>query len=283
MRDVPVIDRGALDQSMIRAHIPTAFAKKALYYPVLVGHYYCDREYHISRKNLDMFLLIYTRAGVLSVEAEGREWSVQPGELILIDCMKPHAYFAGADRVEFQWIHFLGGSSRQYYDHIHDQKSSLLHLPHPSKETLLDFGKLVRMIHQPFLNEQTASLLIQRLLRSFAQQDDRRAEAISPLISQVIADLQEHVSEAISINEVAERIKVNVHHLIRRFKLETGLTPHEFLTQLRIRKAVELLIDLNHSIEDISFECGYNSASHFSRSFKKFMGVSPGRFRKDQT
>ena len=67
----------------------------------------------------------------------------------------------------------------------------------------------------------------------------------------------------------------------RCFKTETGRTPLEYLTTLRINKAIQLLTQCSHkSIETIASNCGFRDSFYFSTCFKKYTGLSPLQYRK---
>jgi AraC-like DNA-binding protein len=67
--------------------------------------------------------------------------------------------------------------------------------------------------------------------------------------------------------------------LIRQFKAAFNITPHQYLTQIRLLHAVQLLKHANTSIEEITLACGFEDSSAFCRLFKKVYGVSPGQYR----
>jgi AraC-like DNA-binding protein len=64
------------------------------------------------------------------------------------------------------------------------------------------------------------------------------------------------------------------------FKSLTGKTFTEFCTELRIHKAIELLNTTDMPITEICFNVGYNDVTHFCRTFKKTVGISPKLYRK---
>ncbi len=63
------------------------------------------------------------------------------------------------------------------------------------------------------------------------------------------------------------------------FKLYTGKTFTEKLTEIRINNAIELLTHTYKSITEICLECGFNSINHFYKTFRKELGISPSKFR----
>ena len=77
-----------------------------------------------------------------------------------------------------------------------------------------------------------------------------------------------------TIEEMSEKVCVSPFHMIRRFKKEIGLTPHQFQIQCRIRKAQRLLLE-KKTITEVALETGFCDQSHFDKSFKKVVGMSP--------
>ena len=80
-----------------------------------------------------------------------------------------------------------------------------------------------------------------------------------------------------TIEQFADEIYVSKYHYIRRFKEISGLTPHKFQIQSRIRKSQKLLISQN-SIADISLIVGFYDQSHFDKYFKKIVDISPTEY-----
>ena len=70
------------------------------------------------------------------------------------------------------------------------------------------------------------------------------------------------------------------YHFIRVFKAETGKTPYEFLLEIKVEKAIELIKARKYTITEIAMMCGFTSSSHFSNVFRKIKGISPTDFIK---
>ena len=68
----------------------------------------------------------------------------------------------------------------------------------------------------------------------------------------------------------------------RKFKSVTGFGFKEYLTNIRIREAAQLLINTGKSVTDIALECGFGDGNYFGDAFKKIKGISPRDFRKMQ-
>ncbi|WP_276352247.1 response regulator [Cohnella caldifontis] len=91
---------------------------------------------------------------------------------------------------------------------------------------------------------------------------------------------QRHASDGLSLQDAADYVNVSPSHLSKVFSQETGQTFIEYLTQTRIRKAMELLQTTNEKTYEIAYRVGYGDAHYFSNLFKKMTGMTPRDFRR---
>ncbi len=84
---------------------------------------------------------------------------------------------------------------------------------------------------------------------------------------------------AISIEDMSNEICVSSFHMIRQFKKEIGLTPHQFQIQCRIRKAQKMLLN-DKTVVEVALDMGFYDQSHFVRCFKKLVGMTPASYQK---
>jgi AraC-like DNA-binding protein len=80
----------------------------------------------------------------------------------------------------------------------------------------------------------------------------------------------------ISVEDLAEIAQLSRFHLMRTFRRNVGLSPHAYLTQIRVEAAKKLLSE-GASIVDVASDTGFTDQSHFTRHFKRITGVTPGR------
>lgn len=76
---------------------------------------------------------------------------------------------------------------------------------------------------------------------------------------------------------------MSVYYYTRLFKKIMQRSPYDYLIDLRIQKACELLVKSQLSITDICFQCGFSNHSHFSSTFRKRMNLTPSNYRKKFT
>lgn len=92
--------------------------------------------------------------------------------------------------------------------------------------------------------------------------------------------IRRHYNENISLTDVAEHINVNKSYLCDVFKKEQKVTILQYMTNLRIEKAKELLLHTDMKMYEISVEVGYNDYTYFSQIFKRNTGETLSEFRK---
>ncbi|MCX7993416.1 MAG: helix-turn-helix transcriptional regulator [Fimbriimonadales bacterium] len=85
------------------------------------------------------------------------------------------------------------------------------------------------------------------------------------------------------MQKVSERLCVSPRQCQRLFRVAMGCSPSEYLTELRLRRAANLLVSTNLSVSEIALEVGYLSLSHFSRVFRERFGKTPRAFRQSPT
>lgn len=95
--------------------------------------------------------------------------------------------------------------------------------------------------------------------------------------------VMEHIGEPeMKIEELAEAASTSVSRLQKRMKTLIGIGPNEYIQQLRLKKAAELLLDESIAVSDVSLKVGFASHSYFSSSFRKKYGVTPKQYRENK-
>ncbi len=115
-------------------------------------------------------------------------------------------------------------------------------------------------------------------------EDETVREAGNHLVKAALAYMNEHCTEQhLSLGDVADHVYVSQWHLSKLLNRETGQSFFDLLGGMRIDRAKELLADPAWRIHEIAEETGFSDVAHFSRSFKKIMGCTPGEYRNQQS
>lgn len=92
--------------------------------------------------------------------------------------------------------------------------------------------------------------------------------------------IQENCTEKLTLDQIAASAGISCRECSRCFQNILKMTPIEYLTDCRVRKASELLLNSSMSILEISYHCGFSTASYFCRIFKKTTGHSPSEHKR---
>jgi AraC family transcriptional regulator len=130
------------------------------------------------------------------------------------------------------------------------------------------------------LSAQIAIVLLRELKSNFSNKVHEKKYGGIQHIDRVIEYMEENYNAAINLDDLCLVANQSVYHFIRVFKQETGKTPHEYLIDIRINKAEEMMKRGEHSISEIAQICGFINHSHFSTVFKRKIGESASSYRK---
>lgn len=89
----------------------------------------------------------------------------------------------------------------------------------------------------------------------------------------------EQADTRVGVREMARALSCSATHLRRVFRAGLGTSPHQWLRERRLRKAADLLVTSERSVEQVARAVGYESLSHFHRTFKRRFGVTPAEYR----
>ena len=91
--------------------------------------------------------------------------------------------------------------------------------------------------------------------------------------------IRKNIGNKIMVKDLADSTSLSMEHFIRLFKKETGETPIMYITRVKMERAMVLLATSNANIKSIALTLGYDDLSYFTRTFKRFSGVSPQQYR----
>lgn len=91
--------------------------------------------------------------------------------------------------------------------------------------------------------------------------------------------VREHLAEDVSVADLAKEASLSRGHFLRAFTRTFGVAPHQYLLNLRLQAAEELLLKTDRPIAEISYESGFSSQSHLTSAMKRYKQITPARLR----
>jgi AraC family transcriptional regulator len=133
--------------------------------------------------------------------------------------------------------------------------------------------------------ESLVRALVSRYLVLASGDRPRQAPAAGVMHPRLLRRLRDwmesNLHRDISLMAMAHEANYSSTHLLRSFRASTGMTPHQYLLELRVVKAEGLLRGRGHRLIDVAAQCGFASQSHFTQTFKTRRGVTPGQYRRE--
>ena len=162
-----------------------------------------------------------------------------------------------------------------YADNFSLKEISVIELSNPHMY-IRDFEK---MLNLSFKNDSRLEMI--SLLYCIMSRLQSEYINASDLLSSVVEYINDHFHNVeLSNDAIAYHVGISEVYLRRIFKNSVGISPKQYILDLRIRKAKQLLCEHNKKISDVSFECGFSSLHHFCRAFKKITSYTPGEYRQ---
>ena len=127
--------------------------------------------------------------------------------------------------------------------------------------------------------EQTAREVVACLRPGLDVTPSRAFELSRKELRGALRYINDHLDSKLTWHEIAAHIGVEVFGFGRKFKLSTGMTPHQYVTRCRLRRALKLLHRGEMAIADIALEVGCSCQSHLTALFGRYIGTTPGAFR----
>ncbi|WP_176585621.1 AraC family transcriptional regulator [Priestia megaterium] len=275
-----ISEKGVLHQSKIFFHIPSEFAKKALYCLHDSGLFYCDDKYCIERENYSNYLIMLIRKGSMTIRYKNQEFQATKNNLVFLNCQQPHMYKASENLI-FEWFHFSGIPSEHYFNLLFEKTGCVF-----STENNLVISdcmtQILPMAEKGNINEHFVSMHVHNIMYELNEISNEATDIHEKIIKKTVGYIERHFNMDINLKELAKQVNLTPFHFSRVFKKYTGYSPYEYVINFRINRAKKLLQNTNLSIKEISIVSGFNSDTHFMTTFKKHTNLTPKQFREIQ-
>jgi AraC-like DNA-binding protein len=217
------------------------------------------------------------------LDYQGSSYSTPPDTLVLLPSGEVHANRKRQCSFRCMFIEFpaLQKAVEQFTERavpaLHF-RPELIHNP----QTMRSFLRLHRALESRgsrLFRDSAAMRLFQRLVSRHS------AARIAPTpggnedfaVNRTKKYLEEHYAEQISLHDLARLTRLSPYYLHRSFSKKVGMPPHAYQVQVRVSRARSFL-RRGRSISDAACAAGFVDQSHFTRHFKRFTGVTPGRY-----
>ncbi len=232
------------------------------------------------------YVIGFIERGHRNLKVRGSCHITAPGDLLLFNPGENHACEAHDDQpLDYRCINIeaavMAKAAREIFGTETQpvfQQAVVFH-----SELIADLRELHGMIlrgEHGVQKEERFYFLLEQLLRDYAEAGEQQPAAeLRAEVRAVCEYLSKHATEQISLDMLGEIAGLSKYHLLRAFTKEMGITPYSYLETIRIDRAKTLLRQGVPSAE-VALASGFSDQSHFTNVFKRFIGITPGQYRR---
>ncbi|WP_312098355.1 AraC family transcriptional regulator [Niallia sp.] len=246
--------------------------------------YYYDG---LKRSEKGKIIFQYTLKGEGEIVIDNQVRRLKPGDAFFVNIPSNHTYYLPKDSQEWEFIHItLYGEEvwRSYHEIVKDY-GNILRLDDAAYPNQLIFKLFDKAAHEEikdaFESSSFAYTFIMELKR-YLLHSTQSNKTIPESISNAVRYMQHHYSNPIILDDIVEASGLSKYHFSRLFQSIMQTSPMNFLTKIRLNKAIELMKDQELTIEEIALRVGYSNGNYFTKVFRSIIGVSPGKYRNSE-
>ena len=237
---------------------------------------------------LEGFALVYISSGGGKFESEHDiSARVEPGHVFLLFPQVWHRYMPDPDTGWHEhWIGFDGDTARRWVRYKFISCKNPVVKVNAEDTVLATFSRMMQSIraNRPALQQILAGAT-NNLMGLFysAQQAQPATEAANPNgIELAISRIQNEFGREMDMKVLAQELGVSYSWFRHTFSAHTGLSPHQYLLELRLVRARNLLAETQLSVKEIAMQTGFGDEFYFSRLFRQKLNQSPSQWRNRQ-
>lgn len=245
---------------------------------IFVDCEYSHKHPHMIHRHENFLELLYIAEESGRYIVAGHEYAVTAGDFVVCNPHVPHGEDPFQEHHIQTYCLVLSGAQLE----LAEDESPIVST---GREKF--FGELMPQIYHTFHKRKGWSevcrhfaagifFMVQRLILERVVNPKQKRER---LVHRITDYLNEHFTEPLTLKKISEEFFISESSLSHAFKKETGLSPMQYVMQRRIGQAQSLLVETLLAIQEIEFQLGFSDSAHFSKLFKKYVGVTPKEYR----
>lgn len=244
-----------------------------------------DPNYTIFRtqEKADFYVIEYVTAGKGHIESMGKIEEVSEGDVYIIHQRTQHLYFSDKDDpFRKKWLNVSGTFISSMLSAFKiEGPFFVMKLGEKAERILDDIHRRSAQTSSADIDEMV-TYTMKRLLDLFIMIDDqRRSEADAmPLEDRIVRYIENNICLDISVAKLTETFFISSSTLYRMFQRLYGMSPKDFILKKKIEFAVRMISLGDANMQMVASTLNFYDSHHFFRTFKKYVGVTPGEYKK---
>ncbi|GAF11863.1 two-component response regulator [Bacillus sp. JCM 19046] len=248
-----------------------------------------DVSYHWDgRKRLENEKIVfqYTLSGLGKLTYENKEYDIGKHQAFFVSVPSDHRYYFPPDsneNWEFIYVTMEGSEAIRMHEHILKKYGPVLSIQREAEPIRLLLKLLSETaagdIHNSYIGSQKAYEFMTSMLHFLEAPSKKRLKAP---IANAVQYIEEKAADPIHLEDIAHHVGLSKYYFIKQFKIELNITPMHYVTIVRMKKAAYLLAQTDDTIAEVAHQVGIDDPNYFTKLFKKTVGVSASKFRKNE-
>ncbi|MCX7749819.1 MAG: AraC family transcriptional regulator [Clostridia bacterium] len=263
-----------------------------------------DTSWSMEPNQHEFFEMVYIKKGNAIFEIAGEPAAIGPNDIVIIKPNQPHKFIVKSESgcefivLSFKFISpkntdYSEVSLEDFLKFITGRESgAFITLKVSQKNEIITLlnrilkEKESNELDSEFLNYLLVLELFVLLSRALKSEWENSIKEKSPKVKELIGIavnyIRNNFERDISLGDIAKFVFLSPSYFTRAFKEEMGLSPINYLLQIRIERAKELLSDTELKISEIAQQVGFSNQQRFNEIFKKYTGLAPLQYRKQK-
>lgn len=241
----------------------------------------------LVRSETDVIVFQYTLKGAGEIRIHDRIYRLEVGDAFFVKIPSNHRYYLPADSEEWEFVHItlMGEEAIRCYESITDEIGHILKLDIYSTPITRIFELINKVSTHQINDAYEASALSYSFLMELQRfiLNIKSDQELPESIMKATLFIDNNYAEPITLDDIVQASGLSKYHFTRLFHEKIKLTPIQYLTNSRIKRSIELLKDDQLTIEDIALRVGFSNGNYFTKVFRSYLGVPPGKYRNSKS
>ncbi|ALS24026.1 MULTISPECIES: helix-turn-helix transcriptional regulator [Paenibacillus] len=266
---------------------PSEFEKSGAAWPIRLGHNIAKPNYHIGPRTSPYYYLLFVLEGQGTFIQNHQTFRLKKNDMFCLFPQVIHEYYTDPD-APLRKIFFAFDGKQAL--HLLDRIGLRPHTPHAADALTPQSIQLMWEFYRLVSSHEHTDLARLRMFYSIFEELSGANIQPSAQDNRTVSWLQKgkeyleiHYVEGITVERAAEFVGVDRTHYTKQFRKAYGVTPIQYIQQLRMKEAKQLIEQTNYTMTEIAQSVGYPDLFTFSKAFKKMVGVSPKEYRIKQS
>ncbi len=278
---------------------------------ISAGHFTADAQWIHSERIITDYEIIINLKNPIHMQQEDKKYTLQPGDSLLLLPGLTHKGFECSDKgTSFYWFHFCFNNQDSIIkqdsiisseeaeaaislinnNNFYGDFSPFCLLPSTMKGVNLDrisilFHQLLHLLSSSYYTGLATSYLLTSLLIELTEQNilqlkiRHENETSSDKLPKILEWIRVHSLQNISLADVSHEFNYSKEYLARYFKKHMGMSMQQYIYNLKLSKAKELLCESDKTVKEIAEALGFQDEKYFMKLFKRMEDTTPKQYR----